>query len=52
MPVDVAAYLLNEKRQAVLKLEQRHNVQLLIIPNTRLETPRTLKCLVSVQAKK
>ena len=39
VPVDVAAYLLNEKRQAVLKLEQRHNVQLLIIPNTRLETP-------------
>ncbi|NCB59701.1 MAG: ribonuclease E, partial [Gammaproteobacteria bacterium] len=39
VPVDVAAYLLNEKRQAVLKLEQRHKVQLLIIPNSRLETP-------------
>ena len=39
VPVDVAAYLLNEKRQAVLTLEQRHKVQLLIIPNTRLETP-------------
>ncbi|WP_024871085.1 ribonuclease E [Tolumonas lignilytica] len=39
VPVDVAAYLLNEKRQAVLKLEQRHQVQLLIIPNSRLETP-------------
>ena len=39
VPVDVAAYLLNEKRQAVLKLEQRHKVQILIIPNSRLETP-------------
>lgn len=39
VPVDVAAFLLNEKRQAVLKLEQRHNVQILVIPNSRLETP-------------
>ncbi len=39
VPVDVAAYLLNEKRQAVLTLEQRHKVQLLIIPNSRLDTP-------------
>ncbi len=39
VPVDVAAFLLNEKRQAVLKLEQRHNVQILVVPNTRLETP-------------
>lgn len=39
VPIDVAAYLLNEKRQAVFGLEKRHQIQLLIIPNNLLETP-------------
>ncbi|NVK55394.1 MAG: ribonuclease E [Alteromonadaceae bacterium] len=39
LPVPVATYLLNEKRKSVQKVEQRHNVDLLIIPNPNLETP-------------
>ncbi|MBU3823974.1 MAG: ribonuclease E [Candidatus Oceanisphaera merdipullorum] len=39
VPVDVAAYLLNEKRKSIASLEQRYNVEIYIIPNERLETP-------------
>ncbi|WP_210401661.1 ribonuclease E [Lacimicrobium sp. SS2-24] len=39
VPVSVATYLLNEKRASVAQLEQRHKVNLLIIPNPNLETP-------------
>ncbi|WP_026294389.1 ribonuclease E [Salinimonas chungwhensis] len=39
LPVPVATYLLNEKRKSVNVIEQRHGVQLLIIPNPNLETP-------------
>ncbi|MGL5036150.1 MAG: Rne/Rng family ribonuclease, partial [Aeromonas sp.] len=39
VPVDVAAYLLNEKRAAIASLEQRNNVRVYIIPNQHLETP-------------
>ncbi|WP_427979135.1 ribonuclease E, partial [Agarivorans sp.] len=39
VPVPVAAYLLNEKRVAINKLEKRHSVRLVIIPNQHMETP-------------
>lgn len=39
VPVDVAAYLLNEKRASIASLEQRNEVRLYIIPNQHLETP-------------
>ncbi|GAB3239167.1 ribonuclease E [Pseudaeromonas pectinilytica] len=39
VPVDVAAFLLNEKRTAILKLEQRHQVRIIIIPNEQMQTP-------------
>ncbi|ART79364.1 ribonuclease E [Oceanisphaera avium] len=39
VPVDVAAYLLNEKRKSIATLEQRYNVEIYIIPNEQLETP-------------
>ncbi|GGA95327.1 ribonuclease E [Agarivorans gilvus] len=39
VPVPVAAYLLNEKRVAINKLEKRHTVRLVIIPNQHMETP-------------
>ena len=39
VPVDVAAFLLNEKRSAILKLEQRHQVRIFIIPNEQMQTP-------------
>lgn len=39
VPVDVATYLLNEKRAEVAKLEARYRVPVVLIPNTMLETP-------------
>ncbi|NSL56638.1 Rne/Rng family ribonuclease [Uliginosibacterium aquaticum] len=39
VPVDVATFLLNEKRVDIAKIELRHKVNLLIIPNRHLETP-------------
>ncbi|MES2832261.1 MAG: Rne/Rng family ribonuclease [Pseudomonadota bacterium] len=38
-PVDVAAFLLNEKRGEILKIETRHRVAIIMIPNKYLETP-------------
>lgn len=39
VPVDVATFLLNEKRNDIAKLEMRHRVPIILIPNTYLETP-------------
>jgi ribonuclease E len=40
LPVDVATFLLNEKRQNIADVEQRHGVQIVLIPNRQLETPK------------
>jgi ribonuclease E len=40
LPVNVATYLLNEKRSSVRSVEERHSVQLVIIPNPQMETPQ------------
>ncbi len=39
VPVDVATYLLNEKRADIAKLEARLRVSIVLIPNKFLETP-------------
>jgi ribonuclease E len=39
VPVDVAAYLLNEKRAALGEIEQITRARVLVIPNPNLETP-------------
>ncbi len=39
VPVEVAAFLLNEKRPEVIKIETRFKVNVLMIPNKHLETP-------------
>ena len=39
VPVDVATFLLNEKRVDIAHIEVRHKIQLIIIPNRHLETP-------------
>ena len=39
VPVDVAAYLLNEKRSALTEIEQVTKARMLVIPNPNLETP-------------
>jgi len=40
VPVDVGTFLLNEKRLDIARIETRHRVNLLIIPNRHLETPQ------------
>ncbi len=39
VPVDVAAYLLNEKRSALSDIERDTKARILVIPNPNLETP-------------
>ncbi|ANY15465.1 Rne/Rng family ribonuclease [Bordetella pseudohinzii] len=39
VPVDVATFLLNEKRADIAKMEARLKVNLVLIPNKHLETP-------------
>ena len=39
VPVDVATFLLNEKRTDVLTIETRFKVNVLLVPNRHLETP-------------
>jgi ribonuclease E len=40
VPVDVATYILNEKRQAIMDIEKLSGVHLLIVANSSLETPQ------------
>ena len=40
VPVDVATFLLNEKRADIQAIELRHKVNILLIPNIHLETPQ------------
>ncbi|HEY7901958.1 MAG TPA: ribonuclease E/G, partial [Casimicrobiaceae bacterium] len=39
VPVDVATFLLNEKRNDVLSIETRFKVNVLLVPNKHLDTP-------------
>ncbi|MBN2887378.1 MAG: ribonuclease E, partial [Chromatiaceae bacterium] len=39
LPVPVATFLLNEKRRAIFAIEQRHQVEILLVPNEHLFTP-------------
>jgi len=39
VPVDVATFLLNEKRTDVMTIETRFKVNVLLVPNRHLETP-------------
>jgi ribonuclease E len=40
VPIDVATYMLNEKRQAILDIEKLSGVHILIVANPTLETPQ------------
>ncbi|HET8552454.1 MAG TPA: ribonuclease E [Gammaproteobacteria bacterium] len=40
LPVDVATYLLNEKREAVIAIESRCRTNVVLVPNPLFETPR------------
>ncbi|MEE9357912.1 MAG: Rne/Rng family ribonuclease [Sedimenticolaceae bacterium] len=39
LPVDVATFLLNEKRESIHEIEQRHSLSVVLIPNIHLQTP-------------
>lgn len=39
LPVAVATFMLNEKREQLDAIERRHQVKLLLIPNPHMETP-------------
>ncbi|UAL42245.1 ribonuclease E [Shewanella inventionis] len=39
VPVDVAAFLLNEKRKAIRITEERHEVEVYVIPDAHMKTP-------------
>ncbi len=39
VPVPVAAFLLNEKRSGIAKIEKRHQARIVVVPNPNLDTP-------------
>jgi ribonuclease E len=39
LPIDISTFILNEKREMVTDIEKRHSVEVLIIPNSNLESP-------------
>jgi ribonuclease E len=39
LPVEVATFLLNEKRQPISEIEARHSINVVLVPNKHLETP-------------
>ncbi|MEM7400812.1 MAG: Rne/Rng family ribonuclease [Pseudomonadota bacterium] len=39
LPIHVTSFLLNEKRSNIGEIEERHKVQIIIIPDPNLETP-------------
>ncbi|QIV94644.1 Rne/Rng family ribonuclease [Allofrancisella frigidaquae] len=40
VPVDIAAYILNEKRENIVDIERISNVKVMIIPNFNMESPK------------
>lgn len=39
LPVDVATFLLNEKRAVIAELENRNGIEVILIPNIHMQTP-------------
>src|SRR6185503_6091334 len=40
LPIEIAAYLLNEKRQSIVEIEKRQQVTVVLIPNPHMLTPQ------------
>lgn len=40
LPTEIAAYLLNEKRQAIIDIEKRQTVNVIVVPSAHLLTPQ------------
>lgn len=39
LPTEIAAYLLNEKRQTIIDIEARQNVSVIVVPSSHMLTP-------------
>lgn len=39
VPVEVATYLINEKRQAIIDIERKHHIHIILLPSQYLQTP-------------
>jgi len=39
IPVQIASFLLNEKRQSIVEIDKRYGIKLMIVPNPALDTP-------------
>lgn len=39
VPGEVATYLINEKRQAIVDIERKHRIRIILLPSQHLETP-------------
>ena len=51
LPIDLATYLLNEKRQSISKIEAANCIAIIIIANPYLQTPQyEIECLNSAKA--
>lgn len=40
LPVDVATFIMNEKREAILQIEQQQNIRVTLVPNPDYDSPR------------
>jgi len=40
LPTEIAAYILNEKRQAIIDIEKRQEVTVIVVPSSHLLTPQ------------
>lgn len=40
LPTEIAAYILNEKRQAIIDIEKRQSVAVIVVPSSHLLTPQ------------
>jgi len=40
LPIEIATYLLNEKRQTIVDIEKRQKVSVIVVPNSHMLTPQ------------
>jgi ribonuclease E len=40
LPVEIASFILNEKRQSIIEIETRQNVSVVVVPNQHFTTPQ------------